>query len=150
MTRLAYVALAAAALASYGSATAAVLLPASKGAAVTLNGAADEGTPSRCETGDYVCELIEMHTSGLLTNHKLTNLSSQLDSTWKRSVTLGVNLDMLSERVQTEIEGTIELRADVRADILFPVTSLHSSTFAGWSDRRNRQRHPASALHTVY
>jgi hypothetical protein len=107
-----------------------VVLPHSKGGAVTLNdGLGGGASSSRCEPGDYVCELIEMHTSGLLTNHKLTNLTTQLDSTWQKSMMLGVNLNMLSERVQTEIEGTIELRADVRVHRrpCFPRVALPAS-----------------------
>ena len=54
-----------------------------------------------------------MHTSGLLTNHRLTNLTTQLDSTWQKSMSLGVNLDVLEDRVQGEIEDTLQLKANV-------------------------------------
>ena len=82
---------------------------------MTLKDSAGPVASPQCESGDYVCELIEMHTSGLLTDHKLMNMTSSIDSTWQRSMELGVSLGVLSDRVQTEIEGNIDLRAGVRS-----------------------------------
>ena len=97
-----------------GTQAATVVLPHGKGSSVTLSdGLPMADSSERCDTGDYVCELIHMHTSGLLTNHRLNNLTTQLDSTWQRSVSLGVNLEVLEDRVQGEIEDTLELRANV-------------------------------------
>ena len=109
-----------------------VLLPHIKSSSVVLGGSGTlsdvesrDALAPRCETGDYVCELIEMHTSGLLTNHRLINLTEQLDNTWQRSMTLGVNVNMLSERVQSAVDNT----ADLRGDVSFPdrVLSLTDS-----------------------
>eukprot|EP00946_MAST-07B_sp_MAST-7B-sp1_P005034 g5034.t1 len=91
-----------------------VVLPHGKGGSMTLKNNAPPAASSQCESGDYVCELIELHTSGMLTNQKLANMTSSIDTTWQRSMEIGVNLGVLSDRVQTEIEGNIELRAGVQ------------------------------------
>ena len=70
-------------------------------------------TPHRCVEGDYVCELVQLHTSGQLTSHRLANLTDQIDTSWQRTITTEVTLSQLNQRVETEHTSSIDLRAHV-------------------------------------
>jgi SpoVK/Ycf46/Vps4 family AAA+-type ATPase len=63
-----------------------------------------------CNDGDHVCKLIQLHTSGMLTFNKLTNVTRTLDSTLHRAIGLEINVGKLNQQVSTESQLATELR----------------------------------------
>ena len=65
----------------------------------------------RCVEGDYVCELVQLHTSGLLTSSRIQNLSTQIQSSYQKSMGVEVSLNHLNARVEGEAQSHVDLRA---------------------------------------
>ena len=65
----------------------------------------------RCLEGDYVCELVHLHTSGLLTSSRIQNLTDQIQNSYQRSVGVEVSLSHLNTRVESESQSQVNLRA---------------------------------------
>ena len=65
----------------------------------------------RCVECDYVCELVQLHTSGLLTSFRIQNLTDQIQSSYQKSMGVEVSLTQLNARVEGEAQSHMNLRA---------------------------------------
>lgn len=75
------------------------------------------GPASRCPENDYVCELISLYTTGMLTYTSLSNMSQSLATTWQKSLGLHASLSMLTQRVEGEAQSASEVRVGVSRNL---------------------------------
>ena len=65
----------------------------------------------RCLEGDYVCQLVLLHTSGQLTSSRLTNITNQIEHTWQRSINVDVTLSQLHQNQHNAETQMLDVRA---------------------------------------
>ena len=79
------------------------------------DGGVSPSAPQRCPPNDFVCELIMLHTSGVLTQNTIQNLTNSIDDTWKQTVALDISVGSLTKTIDDEVRDTQELRHEINA-----------------------------------
>ena len=69
--------------------------------------------PQRCPPSDFVCELIMLHTTGVLTQSRIENLTTSIDNTWRQAVALDLEVNSLTQTVGNEVRDTQNLKNEI-------------------------------------